>query len=110
MLVVLLALLVSSGPAVAQERNERHPALGLNLTLPRSYSPMPVQPTEKLVQLRYLGKESARGLRPDLYVLRIGWGEDAAGASDRASQAENAAKDGEKPPIRSFAGDRKSVV
>jgi len=85
-----LALLALASAVPAQTRNETHSPLGLSLVVPRSYAPMPVQPTEELVQLRYLGRESARGLRPDLYVVRIPWGEDPDPLPD-------------PPPVHTFA-------
>jgi hypothetical protein len=71
-LVVLLFVV----PLAAQTRKETHSPLGLSLAVPRSYSPMPVQPTETCVQLRYLGAESKQGLRPDLWVIAIEHGPD----------------------------------
>lgn len=71
-----LAVLLLAVPLAAQTRKETHSPLGLSLAVPRSYTPMPVQPTETCVQLRYLGAESKQGLRPDLYVLAIEHGAD----------------------------------
>ena len=71
-----LAALLLAVPLVAQTRNETHSPLGVSLAVPRKYAPMPVQPTETCVQLRYLGAENEQGLRPDLYLIALERGPD----------------------------------
>jgi hypothetical protein len=72
----LLAALILALPVAAQTRNETHSPLGVSLAVPRKYAPMPVQPTETCVQLRYLGAENGQGLRPDLYLIAFERGSD----------------------------------
>jgi hypothetical protein len=85
---VLAPLLVAASLS-AQTRTEKHSPLGLRIEVPRTYEPMPVSPDDPLLQVRYLGKESSSGLRPDLLVVKIPWGKDPDPLPD-------------PPPVNSF--------
>lgn len=67
----MLALFLLALPVAAQSRVETHSPLGVKVSVPRRYAPMPVSPHETNVRLRWLGEENRAGLRPDLYLIEI---------------------------------------
>jgi len=67
----LPALLLLALPVAAQTRVETHSPLGVKVSVPRRYAPMPVSSDEVGVRLRWLGEENRAGLRPDLYLVEL---------------------------------------
>jgi len=68
---LVLVLLLLALPVAAQTRVETHSPLGVKVSVPRRYAPMPVSPDETNVRLRWLGEENRAGLRPDLYLIEL---------------------------------------
>src|SRR5262245_47698004 len=85
--LLALSLLGLATIPAARPGDEKHPALGLALTVPSKYTPLPVQPTEPWVVLRYVSerkrdaaKDPFSGLlgtvQTKLQILRIDWHDD----------------------------------
>ncbi|MCZ6597256.1 MAG: DUF1570 domain-containing protein [Planctomycetota bacterium] len=78
--VFLTALVVLSGPVTAQGgyAKEEHLEHGIRLERPRNHVPIPIQPTEKWVVLKYAeriprNERKRKKIRPEYLIVRIDW-------------------------------------
>jgi hypothetical protein len=102
-LAAVLVLSVSTAPAVAQLKQEKHPQLGIaSIERPRTFDPVPTQPGEEWVQLFYKERtadpkrrsETPRRWYPELRVLVIPTWSPTTGGGEGGRK---------KPDITSFA-------
>ncbi len=77
-LIPILVALTSN--AVGNFGEEKYPALGVALEVPPRYEPVPVQPKEPWIVLRYVQekkRDAPKGTpQAGLYLLRLDWHED----------------------------------
>ena len=72
----MVLLFLAPVPEAQAFRKDEHPELGLTVQRPRKYAPIPRQPTEEWILLRYVeekDKRNPKSILPELLIVRIDW-------------------------------------